>query len=605
MPGGIPEEVIERIRAGTDIVSLISEYISLRQNGPRYIGLCPFHNEKTPSFSVSRDKQLYYCFGCHASGNAISFVMNMDGMSFIEAVRKLGLRMGIDVSEHLENDTERQKRQFREQIIDACEAASRYYSWMLTDSKLGDKCRGYVESRGIGDDAVKAFGLGYAPSGQSMDLLSAYLGKKGFDEKILLESGLSLKKKYGPGLMDAFRDRLMFPIRNSYGKAVAFGGRIISEDGRPKYINSKEGPAYSKRANLYNLHLAAPVARTTGRMVLCEGYLDVIAVWNSGVKEVVASLGTALTQEQSKLIARHAAKALISYDADSAGSAATSKGVKLLEDAGLEVKVVMMPSGEDPDSLYRKAGAARLREAIDGAASYIRFQVESAMSQADISGRDGKLSAVRRLVSIIASSSDAVTRAELVREISGRLAVAPDAMSQDVSKLLRRQSGAQQQRRGDDDGEGERRYYEASGFSYAIAETERAILSLCAKDPKLIKMVLERLPEGFEAEGSEELYKAMASLWDDGKAIDERLLAMLDGRHREMAAKLLLEADRAFSDIDKAIAALRAIKARRRLRDIDICIRKAEAEGKTEEVEPLQREQKELRDKLGNRTALY
>lgn len=605
MPGGIPEEVIERIRAGTDIVSLISEYISLRQNGPRYIGLCPFHNEKTPSFSVSRDKQLYYCFGCHASGNAISFVMNMDGMSFIEAVRKLGLRMGIDVSEHLENDTERQKRQFREQIIDACEAASRYYSWMLTDSKLGDKCRGYVESRGIGDDAVKAFGLGYAPSGQSMDLLSAYLGKKGFDEKILLESGLSLKKKYGPGLMDAFRDRLMFPIRNSYGKAVAFGGRIISEDGRPKYINSKEGPAYSKRANLYNLHLAAPVARTTGRMVLCEGYLDVIAVWNSGVKEVVASLGTALTQEQSKLIARHAAKALISYDADSAGSAATSKGVKLLEDAGLEVKVVMMPSGEDPDSLYRKAGAARLREAIDGAASYIRFQVESAMSQADISGRDGKLSAVRKLVSIIASSSDAVTRAELVREISGRLAVAPDAMSQDVSKLVRRQSGAQQQRRRDDDGEGERRYYEASGFSYAIAETERAILSLCAKDPKLIKMVLERLPEGFEAEGSEELYKAMASLWDDGKAIDERLLAMLDGRHREMAAKLLLEADRAFSDIDKAIAALRAIKARRRLRDIDICIRKAEAEGKTEEVEPLQREQKELRDKLGNRTALY
>lgn len=605
MPGGIPEEVIERIRAGTDIVSLISEYISLRQNGPRYIGLCPFHNEKTPSFSVSRDKQLYYCFGCHASGNAISFVMNMDGMSFIEAVRKLGLRMGIDVSEHLENDTERQKRQFREQIIDACEAASRYYSWMLTDSKLGDKCRGYVESRGIGDDAVKAFGLGYAPSGQSMDLLSAYLGKKGFDEKTLLESGLSLKKKYGPGLMDAFRDRLMFPIRNSYGKAVAFGGRIISEDGRPKYINSKEGPAYSKRANLYNLHLAAPVARTTGRMVLCEGYLDVIAVWNSGVKEVVASLGTALTQEQSKLIARHAAKALISYDADSAGSAATSKGVKLLEDAGLEVKVVMMPSGEDPDSLYRKAGAARLREAIDGAASYIRFQVESAMSQADISGRDGKLSAVRKLVSIIASSSDAVTRAELVREISGRLAVAPDAMSQDVSKLVRRQAGAQQQRRGDDDGEGERRYYEESGFSYAIAETERAILSLCAKDPKLIKMVLERLPEGFEAEGSEELYKAMASLWDDGKAIDERLLAMLDGRHREMAAKLLLEADRAFSDIDKAIAALRAIKARRRLRDIDICIRKAEAEGKTEEVEPLQREQKELRDKLGNRTALY
>jgi len=448
LAGGIPEEVIERIRAGTDIVGLISEYISLRQNGPRYIGLCPFHNEKTPSFSVSRDKQLYYCFGCHASGNAISFVMNMDGMSFVEAVRKLGLRMGIDVSEHLESDTERQKRHFREQVIDACEAAAKYYAWMLTDSKLGDRCRRYVEVRGIGDEAVKAFGLGYAPSGQSMDLLSAYLLKKGFDEKTLLEAGLSLKKKFGPGLMDAFRDRLMFPIRNTYGKTVAFGGRIISDDGRPKYINSKEGPAYSKRSNLYNLHLAAPVARSTGRMVLCEGYLDVIAVWNSGVKEVVASLGTALTQEQSKLIARHAGTALLSYDADSAGSAATSKGVKLLEDAGLEVKIVMMPAGEDPDSLYRKAGASRLRETVDAAASYIRFQVESVMAQADTSSKDGKLAAVRKLVAIIASSSDAVTRAELVREMSGRLAVAPDAMSQDVSKLVRRQSMARSQRQG-------------------------------------------------------------------------------------------------------------------------------------------------------------
>lgn len=605
MAGGIPEEVIERIRAGTDIVGLISEYISLRQNGPRYVGLCPFHNEKTPSFSVSKDKQLYYCFGCHASGNAISFVMNMDGMSFVEAVRKLGLRIGIDVSEHLESDVDRQKRQFREKVIEACEAASRYYSWMLTDSKLGERCRRYVEARGISQDAGKAFGLGYAPSGQSMDLLSAYLGKKGFDEKTLLEAGLSLRKKFGPGLMDSFRDRLMFPIRNTYGKTVAFGGRIISEDGRPKYINSKEGPAYSKRSNLYNMHLAAPVARSTGRIVLCEGYLDVIAVWSSGVKEVVASLGTALTQEQSKLIARHARTALISYDADSAGSAATTKGVRMLEEAGLEVRVVMMPEGEDPDSLFRKAGANRLREVIDSASSYIRFQVESIMAQADTSSKDGKLAAVRRLVSVIASSSDAVTRAELIREISGRLAVPPDAMSQDVSRLVRRQAGAQSLRNASEESENERRYYEVSGFSYAIAETERAILGLCIKDPKLIKMVLTKLPEGFEAEGSEELYKAMVSLWDDGKAIDERLLPMLEGKHRETAAKLLMEAERAFSDMESAIDALRAIKARRRLRDIDICIRRAEAEGKTEDVGPLQREQKELREKLGNRTALY
>ncbi len=607
LAGGIPDEVIERIRQGTDIVGLISEYTSLKQNGPRHVGLCPFHNEKTPSFSVSRDKQLYYCFGCHASGNAFSFVMNIEGLTFVEAARKLGLRIGIDVSEHLESDAEKAKRRFRESIIEACEAASKYYSWMLTDSKNGSECRNYVESRKIGKDEIAAFGLGFAPGGPSMDSLTAYLKKKGFEDQVLLESGLSLKKKYGVGLYDSFRDRLMFPIKNPYGKAVAFGGRTIAAgDKRPKYINSKEGPAYSKRANLYNLHQAATAARAAGRMILCEGYLDVIAVWSAGFKETVASLGTALTAEQSKLIARHCKNAFLSYDADTAGSAATVKGVRTLEEAGLDVKVVLMPPGEDPDSFLRKAGADRLRASIDGAVSYIRFQVESVVAGSNTSTKDGKLIAARKLVEIIGSSSDAVTRAELVREFSGRLAVSPEAMAQDVQKAMARRAkrttgGSGDAPKVDDDTS----YFEASGLSYAIAETEKSILGLCAKSPESLKLVSQRLPEGFEADGSEEIYKAMLSLWDDGKAIDERLLPLLEGKHREMAAKMLFEGERAFEDIAKAIDALIAIKMRRRLRDIDICIRKADAEGKVEELAPLQREQKELRDKLGNRTALY
>jgi len=609
LAGGIPDELIEKIRQGNDIVGLISEYISLKQNGSRFVGLCPFHNEKTPSFSVSKDKQLYYCFGCHASGNVFSFVMNMDGLNFIEAARKLGSRIGIDISEYVESEAERSRRMTRERIMEACETAGKYYSWMLTDSRIGSKCRDYVRARGIDDEAVKAFNLGYAPDSASMDSLTSYLAKKGFEDEVLLESGLSLKKKYGKGLYDAFRDRLIFPITNQYGRVVAFGGRVIAAgDGRPKYVNSKEGPAYSKRANLYNLHAASSHARATGRMVLCEGYLDVIAYWRAGIKEVVASLGTALTNEQSKLIARFCTQVLLSYDADKAGSAATAKGVTLLEGAGLEVKVVTLPEGEDPDSLLKKMGPESLMTAADGAKSYLRYQVDRAIEGTNLKNADSKLATVKKLVKIIGSCTDAVTRNELVREVSGRLAVSPDALMQDVSRTssrLMKTRGEVGTASEDRDTETRASLMEESGFSYAIAETERAILKLCAYDPRSIKLVSENLTEGFEAKGSEELYKAMYSLWEDGKAIDQGILPLLEGKNKELAARLLMDKDRPFQKMDEAIKALRSIRIRRRLREIDIGIRKAESEGRIEDIVELQVEQKKLREILGSRTALY
>lgn len=608
MAGAVPDEVIEKIRQQTDIVGLVSEYISLKQNGPRFVGLCPFHNEKTPSFSVSKDKQLYYCFGCHASGNVFSFVMNMDGMTFIESVRKLGSRLGIDISEHLESDAERARRRFRERVMEACETAAKYYSWMLTDSKNGIRCREYAKNRGLDETVQKAFRIGYAPSSQSMDGLSAYLAKKGFEENVLIEAGLSLKKKFGAGLMDVFRDRMMLPISNQYGNVVAFGGRVIDhEDKRPKYINSKEGPAYSKRNNLYNIHSASSHARSSGRMILCEGYLDAIAYWKAGVKEVVASLGTALTPEQAKLIARHCGRVVLSYDSDKAGSAATVKGVEILQDAGLEVRVAVLPDGEDPDSLLRKQGEGSLRKAADASVSYLRYQVERTISESDTSKEDGRLSAVRRLVKIIGSCPDAVTRAELVREISGRLAVSPEALNQDVSRAYSRSVRTRENKSGSDQEEQNiiAARVDFGGFSYSIAETEKAILRLCAKDPKSIKLVSEKLTEGFEVEGIEELYRAMTTLWEDGKAIDERVLAMIDGKNRDTAAKLLMETESTFKDVGTAIEALKSIKMRRRLRDINASIQKAESEKRLEDIEQLQAEQKELRQILGNRTALY
>ncbi|HNV34707.1 MAG TPA: DNA primase [Bacillota bacterium] len=608
MAGGIPDELIEKIRQGNDIVGLISEYISLRQNGSRYVGLCPFHNEKTPSFSVSKDKQLYYCFGCHASGNVFSFVMNIDGLNFVEAARKLGSRVGIDISEHVESEAERSRRRFRERIMEACETAGKYYSWMLTDSKNGARCREYVGARGIDDAALKAFNLGYAPDSASMDGLTTYLMKKGFEDEVLLESGLSLKKKYGKGLYDAFRDRLIFPIADQYGRVVAFGGRVIAAgDNRPKYVNSKEGPAYSKRANLYNLHAASTHARAAGRMVLCEGYLDAMAYWKAGVKEAVASLGTALTKEQAKLIARFCGQVLISYDADKAGSAATVKGVALLEEAGLEVKVVSLPEGEDPDSLLRKTGPGSLVAAVDGAKSFLRYQVEKAIDGANLKNADSKLAAVKKLVRIIGGCADAVTRNELVREVSGRLAVSPDALMQDVSRTSSRlnRSRGGPAADGSVDTEARSPLMEENGLSYAIAETERAILRLCADEPGSIKLVSENLTEGFEAEGSEELYRAMYSLWEDGKVIDQRILPILEGRHKELAARLLMDKDRPFQSIDEAIKALKSMRIRRRLREIDVCIRKAEADGRIEDIVGLQVEQKRLREILGSRTALY
>lgn len=349
----IPDEILDEIRRLCNIVNIIGEYISLEKRGKNYLGLCPFHSEKTPSFSVSEEKQLYYCFGCGAAGNVFGFVMKMEGLTFPEAVRFLARRVGV----HIPSPERllRQEKSLEEKLIAASELAARFFCYNLDKTESGKKAKEYLRKRGITADTSEFFKLGYAPRGWDNFLKAAQ--REGFPPEVLLKAGL-VSSREGGGYYDRFRDRLMFPICNHTGRVVGFGGRALpwGDKDSPKYLNSPETPVFNKSSMLYGFHLARSYIRSAQSAIIVEGYTDVIAAYQAGFKNVVASLGTSLTDSQGKLLRSQAKEILIAYDADAAGRSATWRGFNLLQDLGCAVKVVELPADSDPDSFIRQNG---------------------------------------------------------------------------------------------------------------------------------------------------------------------------------------------------------------------------------------------------------
>lgn len=357
--GGIPEALLERIRERTDIAALIGEYVQLKKQGKNYIGLCPFHEERTPSFTVSPHKQMFYCFGCQAGGSVFNFLMLKEDIPFAEAVRVLARRAGITLPED-DTPEARRKEGERAALLRAMELAARYFCARLADG-AGETARGYLERRGLDAATVDAWRLGYAPTGWRG--LSDALAGRGVPASALEKSGLSGRSTAGEGLYDRFRDRLMFPIADRRGRVIAFGGRALDDKTQPKYLNSPETPLFSKRRALYGFDRAREAIARRGEAVVVEGYLDLIAAHRAGVDWAVASLGTALSQEQAMEVSRLADNVVIAYDADSAGSQATLRGLEMFQRLGARVRVAELPAGEDPDSVFRARGAAGTRRA--------------------------------------------------------------------------------------------------------------------------------------------------------------------------------------------------------------------------------------------------
>ena len=345
-----PDDVIEEVRTRNDIVDVISQYVNLKKKGANYFGLCPFHNEKTASFSVNSEKQFYYCFGCGAAGNVFSFLMEMENLDFPEAMKKLAERAHINLPEPEKSAQVIAAEQTKQRLFDIHTAAGRYFYDCLQE-KQGEQARAYLTKRQMDPRMARKFGIGYSPD--SYDALFKHLKEKGFTLSDILKSGLVLENKDGKGYHDRFRGRLMFPIFDVQGRVVGFGGRILAK-GEPKYLNSPETILFSKSRNLYGLNFAKAAKKR--ELILVEGYMDMLSIYQAGFKNVVASLGTAFNNDHARTLKRFADDVILLYDSDEAGTNAALRAIPVLVKNGFRVKVTQVPDGKDPDEFIKKYG---------------------------------------------------------------------------------------------------------------------------------------------------------------------------------------------------------------------------------------------------------
>ncbi|MDQ0150108.1 DNA primase [Eubacterium multiforme] len=390
----ITEETIERIKQENDIVDVISETVRLKRSGRNYMGLCPFHNEKSPSFSVSQDKQIYKCFGCGEAGNVLTFVMKQKNLNFIEACKLLAERANIPLDFGKGEESEVVKK--KELLYKVNVEAARYFFSNLQRDKASKE---YFTNRGIKEVTIKRFGLGYAKDGWQN--LINYLKKRGFSEKILLEAGLVSKSQKGR-VYDRFRNRVMFPVFNIKGDVIGFGGRVL-DDSKPKYLNSPETLVFQKGTNLYGLNFAIKNKMEERYFVIVEGYMDLISLHQYGITNVVASLGTALTVNQARLLKRYADKVIISYDADVAGQTATLRGLEILKEAGFDVRVLQIPQGKDPDEFVRSNGREAFLKLIKKAESLIAYRLNKAKEGINFKSQGSLIKYGNRVTEILAN----------------------------------------------------------------------------------------------------------------------------------------------------------------------------------------------------------
>jgi DNA primase len=470
---------VDEVRAAADIVKVVGDYVKLRKAGANYMGLCPFHQEKTPSFAVHPVKQIFHCFGCGVGGDVFKFVMLIDSLSFPEALRRVAEKVGVSLRETAGDETYDANARQRAALYKMHEAAGKFFAGQLTNTAEGRAARAYLADRGLTDEVVGRFRLGYAPSeGQG---LTRHLLDAGFEPAMFEKSGLVLYDAERKRHYDRFRRRIIFPIARENGKLVAFGGRALGDD-LPKYLNSPETPIYSKGRVLYHLDRAAPAIRKLDYAILVEGYMDCIAVASSGVENVVASCGTSLTESQIRLLARYSRRVVVNYDPDSAGVAATERSLALLLEEGFEAKVLALPGGLDPDSFIRKQGVPAYRERLAVAPTYLDYLTERAVGAHDVQTPEGKVSAANAVLPYLARVPNPMLRAELANRLAERLRL--------DERLLR-----DELRRAAGEGRGEMRVREdvsASRWSNAVKQ----LLRMCLESQEIAaEVVLPALEE--------------------------------------------------------------------------------------------------------------
>lgn len=417
--GRISEDKIQEIKDRTDIVDLVSSYLPLKRSGSNHLGLCPFHQEKTPSFNVNSARQIFHCFGCGVGGNVFTFLMRIEGLDFPEAAKLLGEKVGIEVEEEEPSPAEAKRRSLKEKLAQINQDASEYYHRLLLKEPQGSIARRYLRQRGYQGEVVRRFELGFAPD--SWDALVKYLPGKGYTFENIKQSGLVRPGKQERGDYDLFRKRLLFPIYDLQGRIAAFGGRVL-DDKLPKYLNSPETALYQKGKILYGLYQARDSIRLANQVLVVEGYFDVLALSCAGFENSVATCGTALTADHARLLKRYAEKVLLIFDQDNAGRQATFRAMETLLPSGLAVSVIPMPKGEDPDSLLKQQGAEGFKELLEHSRPVMEFFIEDQLAlHAD--SVEGKARAAQQILPKIQLLPDEVEKALYKQQLSKSIGI--------------------------------------------------------------------------------------------------------------------------------------------------------------------------------------
>lgn len=436
---GIPPEILQQIRDRVDLIDLISTYVSLSKAGQNYKGLCPFHSEKTPSFSVNPVRQMFYCFGCSVGGDAFTFLMKQEGMDFMEALRELSQRTGVALPERRESAAKATSGLSRQRYYDLYQLAASWYHRNLQEAPEGQAARDYLDQRGINRESWSTFQLGYAPDGWNG--LSKWLERQCVKPEELIQAGLVVRKEKEDGsrasTYDRFRARVMFPITDPRGQVMGFGGRIMQDGATPKYLNSPETDLFFKGRSLYGMDKARQGAISGGRFYLVEGYFDVIALHQNGIANAVAPLGTALTSDHVQILRRLAPAVMLVFDGDTAGISAALRTLDLFMNSGVDVRVLLLPSGEDPDSFIRKNGVPAFRELEGKAATLLDFAIMSVLNKAQKYSIQDRIKRADEILAILQKTKNPIEKDEYLKVVSERLNIRQDLLRKRLPTLRR------------------------------------------------------------------------------------------------------------------------------------------------------------------------
>lgn len=427
-----PESFLQELKLRSDITEIASSYVNLKRHGRNMVGLCPFHGEKTPSFNIYTENGSFYCFGCGAGGDVITFIMKIENLDYVEAVKFLAQRAGMEMPENTYDDS---LSKLRMRIYEANREAARFFHATLL-SQRGQSGLNYLRGRALSDRTIRHFGLGFADD--DWNSLCNHLKNKGFSEYEIYSANLAFKRKNGNGIYDRFVNRVMFPIIDLRGNVIAFGGRIMTDE-KPKYLNTSDTPVFKKSENLFSLNNAKSSGTRT--LILCEGYMDVIALNQAGLTNAVATLGTALTNEQAVLMKRYADEVIICYDADGAGQKATARAIDILRNAGLPIKILTVPSGKDPDEFIRSKGEngpAAFKLLIEKCGNDIEYRLMKLKENYNLNTTDGKVAFLNEAVKIVATIESPIERDVFASKLCAELEIDKNAFLEQISKVKRR-----------------------------------------------------------------------------------------------------------------------------------------------------------------------